>query len=129
MHCRDGARPVSTLTLPLVAQERRSVNSPVMGCITKCRKIITFAIQYYINIHYKQDHILQDMKTKEEFLIAMGDLWEKLQTIEHASVDLYEFEERFERAINDFGHETIQDIIGSDKRDRRVKKNSTPDME
>jgi hypothetical protein len=70
---------------------------------------------------------LKEMQTKEEFMPEMGDLWEKLQTIEKHSVDMYEFEEQFERAMNGFGHDVMQDIMGSGKRDRRVKKNSEHD--
>jgi hypothetical protein len=69
------------------------------------------------------------METKEEFLQRMGSLWERLQAIEKESNDMYEFEEGFEKEINIFGRQAMQNLIGIDKRDRRVKKNSKRDME
>jgi hypothetical protein len=62
------------------------------------------------------------MKTKEKFLQDMSNLWDKLQEIEETSSDFYEFEKRFEKEMNTLERETLQDILGSDKCDRRVKK-------
>jgi hypothetical protein len=69
------------------------------------------------------------MKTKEKFLQEMSDLWDKLHTIEQTSSDFYEFEQRFEQAMNTMEQGTLQDILGSDKCDRRVKKKSKPATE
>jgi hypothetical protein len=69
------------------------------------------------------------MQTKEDFIKKMGNLWERLQTIEEESIDLYEFEEKFEKAMNNISHQFQQDLIGSNNLDRRVKKNSKHDME
>jgi hypothetical protein len=66
------------------------------------------------------------MKTKEKFLDEMSNLWDKLQDIEQTSSDFYEFEKRFEHEMNTLEHHTLQDILGSEKRDRRVKKSPDP---
>jgi hypothetical protein len=66
------------------------------------------------------------MKTKEKFLQEMSDLWDKLHSIEQTSSDFYEFEQRFEQSMNTMAQGTLQDILGSDKCDRRVKKKSKP---
>jgi hypothetical protein len=62
------------------------------------------------------------MKTKEKFLDEMSNLWDKLHYIEQSSSDFYEFEKRFEHEMNTLEHHTLQDILGSEHRDRRVKK-------
>jgi hypothetical protein len=93
------------------------------GCIPKCReKDIILQIK---NIKER----INKMETKEEFLERMGSLWDRLQDVEKQSTDMYEFEETFEKEINSFGQETMQHLIGSNNRDRRVKKNSKHDME
>jgi hypothetical protein len=69
------------------------------------------------------------MLTKEQFIEKMGALWEELAIIEQSSTDLYEFETKFEKTIDNFGQEALKNILGSEKRDRREKKNSKPDTE
>jgi hypothetical protein len=69
------------------------------------------------------------MKTKEKFLQDMSNLWDKLQEIEETSSDFYDFEKRFEKEMNTLERGTLQDILGSDKCDRRVKKKSKPATE
>ena len=64
------------------------------------------------------------MKNKESFMEKASQLWEKLYKLEGESTDLYEFEKGFDHEINNFGHQALEEIIGSKKKDRREKKNS-----
>jgi hypothetical protein len=68
------------------------------------------------------------MHTKEEFMNQASELWDKLIESEKKCSDLYEFEEQFEGAMNQFGHQAMEDVLGSKKKDRREKKNSKHDM-
>ncbi|MDR0604782.1 MAG: hypothetical protein LBG80_10810, partial [Bacteroidales bacterium] len=45
--------------------------------------------------------------------------------MEEESTDLYDFEKGFDHAINNFGHQALEEVIGSKKKDRRKKKLQT----
>jgi uncharacterized protein (UPF0335 family) len=66
------------------------------------------------------------MKNKESFIEKASQLWDKLNKLEEESTDLYEFEKEFDHSINNFGHQALEEVIGSKKKDRREKKNSKP---
>ena len=64
------------------------------------------------------------MDSKEEFMNKASQLWDQLKDLENRSSDFYSFEQGFEQEINRFGNQAMQQIIGSEKRDRREKKTS-----
>ena len=61
------------------------------------------------------------MGTREEFINHASQLWDQLTELENRSADFYSFEQGFEQELNHFGNQAMQQIIGSEKRDRREK--------
>jgi hypothetical protein len=62
------------------------------------------------------------MISKEEFMAQAETYWDSLSVLEDKCPDFYAYESQFEQLWVDFGHQTLQGLIGTEKKDRRVKK-------
>ena len=64
------------------------------------------------------------MISEEEFILKAREEWQHLRELESQSEDFYTFEKEFEDRWMDFGQQSMQGLIGTERKDRREKKTS-----
>ena len=66
------------------------------------------------------------MISEEEFILKAREEWQHLRELESQSEYFYTFEKEFEDRWMDFGQQSMQGLIGTERKDRREKKTSDP---
>ena len=57
----------------------------------------------------------------KEFMNKASQLWDRLKDLENRNDNFYSFEQGFKQELNQFGNQSMQQIIGNERKNHREK--------